>query len=105
MRSKEEIAAIANEITRRVHAQRILDEYYRNMVPEMIFFDAWTNTCFHSRIRDVIRAQEGMKEAFARYRERVKETLAEEQGLPIEEFYKLLEADTCRWETKSVTGI
>lgn len=105
MRTKEEIAEIAEEITRRVHAQRILKEYYGDMVPEMIFFDTWTNTCFHSRIRDVIRAQEGMKEAFARYRERVKEAIAEEKGLPLEEFYKLLEADACRWDTKSVTGI
>lgn len=105
MRTKTEIAEIANEITRNVHVQRVFKEYYSKMVLHTMFFDTWANTCFHSRISDLIKAQEDMKEAFARYRERVKETLAEQKGLPLEEFYKLLEADACRWETKSVTGI
>lgn len=105
MRTKEEIAAIANEITRRVHARRILDEYYRNMVPEMIFFDTWTNTCFHSRIRDVIRAQESMKEALERYREIVNITKAEEMGPSLEEFYRLLGIDATQYKINSVTGI
>ena len=105
MRTKDEIAAIAEEITRRVHAQRILEEYYSNIVPEMIFFDPWTNTCFHSRIRDAIRAQEGMKEALERYREIVNITKAEEMGPSLEEFYELLGVDAAQYKIKSVTGI
>lgn len=104
MRTKEDIAEIANEITRNVHVQRIIEEY-RTHVPSILFYEPWTNTCFHSRIREVISAHERMKEALERYREIVNITKAEEMGPSLEEFYKLLGADATQYKINSVTGI
>lgn len=104
MRTKEEIAQIAEEITRRVHVQRIIEEY-RAYVPTMMLYEPWMNTCFHSRIREAISAHEHMKEALERYREIVNITKAEEMGPSLEEFCELLGADATQYKIKSVTGI
>lgn len=103
MRTKEEIAQIAEEITRRVHARRIIEEY-RAYVPTMMLYEPWMNTCFHSRIRAVISAHERMKEALERYREIVNNTKAEEMGPSLEEFYKMLGVDAHRY-SKSIMGL
>ena len=102
MRTKEEIAQIAEEITRRVHAQRIIEEYRAN-VSTMMLYEPWMNTCFHSRIRAAILAHERMKEALERYREIVNITKAEEMGPSLEEFYKMLGVDAHRY-SKSIMG-
>lgn len=103
MRTKEEIAQIAEEITRRVHVQRIIEEY-RTYVPTMMMLCyPWMNTCFHSRIRAAILAHERMKEALERYREIVNITKAEEMGPSLEEFYKMLGVDAHRY-SKSIMG-
>ncbi len=104
MRTKEEIAQIAEEITRRVHVQRIIEEY-RTYVPSMLFYEPWMNTCFHSRIREIISVHERMKEALERYREIVNITKAEEMGPSLEEFYRLLGIDATQYKIDSVTGI
>lgn len=102
MRTKEEIAQIAEEITRRVHTKRIIEEY-RTYVPTMMLYAPWMNTCFHSRIREVILAHERMKEALERYREIVNITKAEEMGPSLEEFYKRLGVDAHQY-SKSIMG-
>ena len=102
MRTKEEIAQIAEEITRRVHVQRIIEEY-KAYVPTMMFYEPWMNTCFNFRICEAISAHERMKEALERYREIVNITKAEEMGPSLEEFYKRLGVDAHRY-SKSIMG-